>query len=468
MALSDICTPDYKENLEEWEEYQLLLAGGKELLAKMPKVSAEESDANFKLRVDGGADKVNLAQSLQSQEDILSLAGISYEIKNDTIAEMMQMPVTHDGKSLMQFIINDALHQALAYGKAFIVVDRNPIIDGLTRAEAEILNSPPYAYTVPPVSVPATMYDAGGQLEGLIVKSKMIDPSVEMNGYRTETMQVWSDWRSGTIVTQNEKGEVLQSVETQIDVLPVIEWKLNQSFFKNLYGPTIQCLQHWSMASTGGQKAIFGLPVVFSNQKLKQMDVGTGKGLQLNKDDKFEVHNTSAEIIKANEELSEKDQAFINFQLHQRIEEGASVYSSSKASGVSKARDKDSQEAFSAYLGTEIAQMLPRVVGLFGKYMGIDEVETVVTLPEKWVIQDPAEDREKAKAVSLDYSPQTEGQFVAAEKIKRKYFGLEDVMTADAISQDDEDLEKMAPSRMGEVDIVTDSLSGDTEQDGDL
>ena len=184
MALSDICTPDYKENLEEWEEYQLLLTGGKELLEQMPKVSAEESSANFKLRVDGGADKVNLAQSLQSQQDILSLAGISYKIENDTLAELMEGPVTHDGKDLMHFVIDAALRSAMAFGKTFVVVDRNPIIDGLTRAEAEIMNARPYAYTVAPTSVPATAYDAAGQLEALIVKSKMIDPSVEIAALR--------------------------------------------------------------------------------------------------------------------------------------------------------------------------------------------------------------------------------------------------------------------------------------------
>jgi len=250
----------------------------------------------------------------------------------------------------------------------------------------------------------------------------------------------------------------------------VIEWRLNQSFFKNLYGATIQCLQHWSMASSGAQRAVFGLPVIFTNQELKQIDAGLGKALQLNKDDKIDVIHTPETIINANKELSKETQAFINYQLHQRIEEGASVFSSSKVSGVSKARDKDSQEAFSAYLGTEIAQVLPQIVSVFGKYWGFDDVKTTVTLPEKWVIQDPAEDREKAKAISLDFTPETERQFVAKKQAERKYFGLEDYMTPEDIQNDDKALEEMAAGRMGEMNIGgMDDFddTGDSGNDGD-
>jgi len=94
---------------------------------------------------------------------------------------------------------------------------------------------------------------------------------------------------------------------------------------------------------------------------------------------------------------------------------------------------------------------MPEAVGRYGLYMGVDDPGASVQLPEKWVIQDPAADREKAKAVSLDYTPETEEEFIAAKQIERKYFGLEDYMTAEQIVKDNEDLRKIAGTRMGEM-----------------
>ena len=106
----------------------------------MPRISKEESDYNFARRVEGGADRVNLQQSLQSQQDILSLSGITYKVSNDQIQGMLAKKVTKSGKNFMQFLIDDVLQMALAYQKVFIAVDRMPVPDGLSVAEAEQYN----------------------------------------------------------------------------------------------------------------------------------------------------------------------------------------------------------------------------------------------------------------------------------------------------------------------------------------
>ena len=42
--LADINTPEYKENLEAWEQYQKLEAGGQTLVDELPKLAEEETD----------------------------------------------------------------------------------------------------------------------------------------------------------------------------------------------------------------------------------------------------------------------------------------------------------------------------------------------------------------------------------------------------------------------------------------
>jgi hypothetical protein len=359
--------------------------------------------------------------------------------------------VTKTGKTLDQVLISDVLKTALAYGKCYIVVDRMPVMEGLTQAEAEAFNSQPYIYVVPPTAAPAVSYDDRGELDRIIIHQTELDPYEQLEGFSISEREVYTLWEPSRVIKEDANGDLISVTEITTGKLMVLEFALNQSFFRNLYSSTIQALQHWSMSSTGAQRAVFGLPVIFSGAELKRLDMGLGKGLQLAQDDKFEIHTTETGIIEKNKELANAMESFIQYQLHQRIEEGANVYSTAKASGVSKARDKDSQEAFSAYLGEELSALLPRIVDLFAAYYGKEGVETTVVLPEKYVIQDPAEDRERAKAVSLDFTPETEAQFVAAKKVERKYFGLEDVMTEEEIAKDDKELETVASTRLGEI-----------------
>ena len=474
--LSEIQVPEYTGNLEKWRQYELLVNSGPELYACLPRVINEDDDAH-KERILQAVDTIRWADIIQKQIDIQQQSPLTITVKNDArINEFINSNKASDGAgvdgdkgSLKDFMLNSVLRTALAYRYAWVITDRfGAIPEGQNQAQAEAENPMPTSYVIPPQDVPAWAFEPGSQCRVSSCITKIRRPSEMWGlGFVRSEEAAWMLWTPDMVITQDRDGNELEARDNALGIVPICRFGLNDSLMRGMWRNTLEVMNHLSLAGSGAANQIYGLLVISSDRQLS--NVNLYGGLQIEAGGKADMVNSPVEGIKFNVDLAEKYQQQIEKALNRRM--FSMTVTALQQSGASKKMDSVGEEQFAAYLGSEIKTFFPEIVRHYFAYEGLTiEPDVVVDLPDEYVIQDRAADREDAKYLSESYDPKTKRQWIAREKRLRKLSGAESNMSDKEIADDDKELEEAADRLFAQQDLPSPIINlpaGDSGDAGD-
>lgn len=464
--LSAIRSPEYEALLPVWEEYRRLVCGGNLLYDALPQEDNEDNEA-WKRRRAHCVDLVAWSKTLQKQIDILALAGIVMRTDDPRLGAVVAGDgapgVDGCGSSMLSFMLDKVLRSALAYQRAFVVVDRAAGVSSeMSQADAEALPMP-YAYVLEPDKVPAVTYanSASKEIVHAITVSS-VPVRFWSNGMPREYAPVWIEWRPDGIRVEDENGTLVRESVNKLGVVPILEFSLNDSLLRDMYRLTMEIMNHYSLAGSGAAQQVYGLPVVCSDKAMDKVNMT--QGLMLGKGDTFQLHQSPVDGLKFNVEMVNKLQEQVDKVLTGRI------YSMSvtalQQSGASKRMDNICQENFSAYLADNLLRFAPQLTNLMGAYIGQPEVEMDLSAPDQFVSQDRDSDRQDATYFSTQYQAETTRQWIAQQQRIRVLSGLESNMTAEEVAEDNEELEAKA-ERLFTTQPIADGMMTVEEDAGD-
>jgi len=465
--IQDSIVPEYKRNLCTWDKYRRMLAGGREIAEKLPKISPSEETDNYINRLLFAINLASPANELQRQLDILTTSGFEIKTDNPKMNEFLEGGVDGNAKTFTQWLIDDVLYYGLAYGSCFPVIDRQRVeVEQLTIAQAEQLPNP-YGYVLTPMQVQAWKFASPSEKSIIRAISKVMDVSCYCDfGFPSGESAFYTLWDTDYVALYNDKGEKVEERMSQLSMHNMTYFELSESFFHDIWDALITSMQHFTIASKAGQNQI-GLLVVSSNTPIPQVDVGNNAGLRIPEKGTATMISSPVEGIQKNLDISQ----LLRDQISRQLKNNMVSMSISRVeqSGESKKQDNLVQEAFSHYLANQLVSFAPQVLDRFAEYLAIDSYSIDAFIPEQFVSKSLEEDRLQAQYLSSEFRPQTATQYKAWTKALRDLSGIEGKMSADELTADDIEIEAQAQSKF---DLMNSALemsdpSGDEKSSKD-
>jgi hypothetical protein len=361
--------------LSEWQKYRLTMEGGRKFVEQyLTKFSTRESNEDFNLRrsiahcsAHAKAALVDVKSTIYNRLPEVSRegGGLSYK----AAVSGQSGGVDGNGSTMDGFIGQEILMDLLGMGKVGIVVDREPLPEGFSRAEA--VQSAPYAYSVAAEDILNWRFGPDKELEAVyfrVTKEEtdeyglVADISVNYNLYTKISGAVEH------IVFDASEKEVSSTI-LNLEKLPIIIVQLSQSLLAdiceiqmaltNMHSSDIVYAQeanypfyteqyipgYANMVTRSAQSGDGTTDGEAAEQELAKetsVTLGATKGRRYPKGmDRPEFINPSSEPLKASMEKEEQLKA----EIRQLMNLGLANLVPLRASSDSKQKDKESVEA---------------------------------------------------------------------------------------------------------------------------
>lgn len=471
--LSQIESQEYTENKNRWNQYRVLVGESAVLIDEIMQLPGEDNVALIN-RKESAYDPIVLRNKVQEQLDILHLSNVNFHLNDsDSISAIFTaengIGVNGKTQTLRNFLINDVLKTALEYGRAYIVVDRLPIAENQSNADAA-MNPTPYAYVLNPLQVPAWMFtdNISMNINQAITTCRDVTP-MDIRTFDDPDCEQWTHWTDEEIITEMDDGKIIRKQPNTLGFVPIAVFELDNSILQDLYKPTMAAVSLTGSMMKGAGSQTYGNLFIFSNGDVNGLNMDESSAVQLPIDSKVQYERTPVDGLKFARELIKEIKGDINEQFKKKMVSMTST--AVQQSGVSKKMDTLTQEQFSAHLAKRLEEFAPQIVKLFGAYMepNKEDFDFVTEIPKEFVSRDREADRLDADFLSVKYVPDTKTQFVTLSKLLRKRAGLEDVMSPDEIAADNKEIDVQAEAAKGEIEMPkeTGPIDGGLNQGSD-
>ena len=410
--------------------------------------AVQSVDDSYARRKELYVDRVNIAQMLEDQRAYLSMPKWTVKVTgNDIVQEIINDDVDGDGKSLIDLSLDMAV-KAMAYRHCFCVVDRTADIpDGLTVADAESLDNP-YCYLVDPDDIAVTYKTAKKSvIDTAIIRSMEVLDFIEQDGVRfpKDAELVYTLWTKDSIIRENAKGDRISERPNPLSIVPIVEMEMpNASLIYGMKSEVQACNFLFSLSVASMRTAIYGLLILYTNNKIKEMGTGNGMSICLDPGDSSDIVNTPTDATNTARDRSNDVLQGIREKFRNRQKSNSREVMTQ--SGESKKQDMIPQEAFLRQMSKIIEKAIIEITEMIQRYFGDKPVDVAVSVPDAFIQASLDEQLAKAKHLEDSYTPVDKYSWMAQKREARR-LSVERSMSNDEIALSDEEIGKMAEDR---------------------
>lgn len=432
-SIEKIQHPSYSRSLQDWEKWRSCYEGGDEFKSRyLKQLSSRETEEDFLRRKEiapiprfSGAAIDEIANSITVRFPDIKRTGGSKSYLQACVGE--DGGVDRRGSNMAVFMAENVLPEMLVMRQALVYVDKEPLEEGMTKADTDGKRPYLYCYPIQDIMSWETYFKNGWiSYKTILIRESftIIDEESGLpEGSGTRYLRLWIN-KNGKVSAQYympvsttvgtsavpETYEAKPPVELNLTEIPIVEFSIKKSLMEDVADHQIALL---NMESTdvsyayganfpfyteqyGRQDSINHLKILDKETGLpvaaKEVVVGTTHGRRYpeNLERPGFIHPSPEPL-----EISMKKQQQLKEDIRQLIGLSVRTLSPGHASAESKGVDNQTVEAGLTCIGLELQTGEQRIAKIWAEYQG-DEPSSVI-YPTNYTLVTEAQRQERAK-----------------------------------------------------------------------
>lgn len=433
LNITAITHPDYDAMFSEWEKYRTTFQGGANFIAKyLKQFSSKENATDFANR------KAITYLPALSKAAVMDVKNAIYQRlvdikRTDGPTSYLEAAtgegngVDFKGNSMSSFIGRIILPELLSMAKVGVFVDKNPLVEGASKADAKGIR--PYLYMYRAEDIRSWTINEEGTLVNVLLRdnNEKLDPVTGLVAGTTKQYRHAYISDAGTVQIDyydaNGKPIAYKNITLELTKIPFVvfeitqsllidvceyqmallnlassdinyAWKSNYPFYTEQFDPVSeQSMLRSSNANDNTSVSANGTAAEAKIAKSPQVDLGLRQGRRYPRglERPMFIH-PSAEPLYA----SMKKQDQMKEEIRQLINLSIASLESTRASAASKQEDSKGLEAGLSYIGLELEYGERQISSIWAAYEGSAEA-TVISYPTSYSLKTDSERRTEAK-----------------------------------------------------------------------